>query len=130
MDERVRYWIDLSEYDIETAKVMLNGRRYLYVGFMCHQTIEKALKGVISGTCAEGEIPPKIHHLLKLADRAGLFNKMSAEQQEIIKDLNPLNIEARYPVYKEHIAEGLSDKICNKLIIETEELLCWIKQQL
>jgi len=40
--------MDLAEYDIETAKAMLQTSRYLYVGFMCHQTIEKALKAVIS----------------------------------------------------------------------------------
>jgi HEPN domain-containing protein len=62
---RTRYWLELADYDIETAKVMLSGRRYLYVGFMCHQTIEKALKAGIARDCAVGEIPPKIHHLLK-----------------------------------------------------------------
>jgi len=43
--ERKKYWLELAEYDMETAKVMLLGERYLYVGFMCHQVIEKALKG-------------------------------------------------------------------------------------
>ena len=59
MNESVQYWLDLTEYDIETAKVMLNGGRYLYVGFMCHQVIEKALKAVIARDCVDDEIPPK-----------------------------------------------------------------------
>jgi HEPN domain-containing protein len=109
---------------------MLKTGRYLYVGFMCHQVIEKALKAVIARDCAEGEIPPKIHHLLKLADRAGLYVKMSPEQQNTIKELNPMNIEARYPEYKEKVAAGLSKDICAKMLAETEELLCWIKKQL
>jgi HEPN domain-containing protein len=129
-NERVKYWIDLADYDIATAKAMLQSSRYLYVGFMCHQTIEKALKGVIAGDCAEGEIPPKIHHLLKLADGAGLFYKMSDDQQSFLKALNPLNVEARYPEYKEKIAESLSNEMCNALITGTEEILCWIKNQL
>lgn len=45
MNEKIRYWIDLAEYDLETARVMLTGKRFLYVGFMCHQAIEKILKG-------------------------------------------------------------------------------------
>ena len=69
MNDNVEYWLDLAEYDIGTAKVMLNGGRYLYVGFMCHQTIEKALKAVIARDCVEDEIPPKIHHLQKLAEK-------------------------------------------------------------
>ena len=41
---RVRYWIDLAKYDLETAKAMNLTKRYLYVGFMCHQVMEKVLK--------------------------------------------------------------------------------------
>jgi len=130
MNESVKYWLDIADYDIETAKVMLKGGRYLYVGFMCHQTIEKALKAVIARDCANGEIPPKIHHLLKLADRAGLYYKMSPEQQGFIKELNPMNIEARYPEYKEQIGADLSNDICVEILVETEEMLCWIKEQL
>ncbi len=43
---KAAYWLDAAEYDLQTAKAMLETKRYLYVGFMCHQTIEKALKGV------------------------------------------------------------------------------------
>jgi tRNA A22 N-methylase len=30
MNEKIRYWIDLAEYDLETARVMLTGKRFLY----------------------------------------------------------------------------------------------------
>ena len=127
MDERAEYWFSLAEYDIETAKAMLKTGRHLYVGFMCHQTIEKALKAVIAHNCDEGELPPRTHHLLKLSERANLFAAMSKEQQAFIKRLNPMNIEARYPEYKEAIAEGLNAIICRELLAGTEDLLCWIK---
>ena len=42
--DKVQYWIDIAEYDMETASAMLQTGRYLYVGFMCHQTMEKILK--------------------------------------------------------------------------------------
>jgi hypothetical protein len=29
MDERAMYWFDLADYDVETAKAMLQTRRYL-----------------------------------------------------------------------------------------------------
>ncbi len=41
INEKIKYWIDIAEYDLETAKAMLSTKRYLYVGFMCHQVIEK-----------------------------------------------------------------------------------------
>ena len=46
MNEKTKYWLEMAEYDFETARIMLQGRRFLYVGFMCHQTIEKILKAV------------------------------------------------------------------------------------
>ena len=39
--DRVEYWIETSEYDLETAKIMLKGKRFLYVGFMCNLALEK-----------------------------------------------------------------------------------------
>ena len=129
-NEKVGYWMKLADYDIGSAKIMLNGRKYLYVGFMCHQTIEKALKAIIARDCAEGEIPPKIHNLSKLAIRADVIDLMSEEQQDFIEELNPLNIESRYPEYKDDIAAGLNEENCGELIEATEGLLCWIKQQL
>jgi hypothetical protein len=35
-EEKIAYWADLSDYDLETAKAMLQTKRYLYVAFMCH----------------------------------------------------------------------------------------------
>jgi HEPN domain-containing protein len=129
MDDRVEYWFDLARYDLETAKAMLQTKRYLYVGFMCHQVIEKAIKAIIARDCEEGEIPPKVHDLSKLAIRAKLIDAMSKEQQDFIEKLNPLNIEARYPEYKQHIAKTLTPERCGGIIAETEGLLCWIKEQ-
>ncbi len=67
MDEKVKYWIELSDYDLETALAMLNSRRYLYVGFMCHQTIEKIFKAYLSSL--KSEMVPHSHSLSYLAKK-------------------------------------------------------------
>lgn len=99
MDNKVDYWLEMSDYDFETAKAMLATQRYLYVGFMCHQVIEKALKAYWSNVLEEP--PLKIHTLSRLAERSGLDKFMSESQLDFIDELEPLNIEARYPSYKE-----------------------------
>lgn len=38
------YWKEMADYDLETAEAMFTTGRWLYVGFMCHQVIEKTLK--------------------------------------------------------------------------------------
>ena len=42
--DRISYWKDLATYDIDTAEAMFVTRRWLYVGFMCHQVLEKIIK--------------------------------------------------------------------------------------
>jgi HEPN domain-containing protein len=41
IEEKIQYWVGISDYDMETAVTMLRSKRYLYVGFMCHQVVEK-----------------------------------------------------------------------------------------
>lgn len=67
MDKNVEYWVEMSDYDLETANAMLTTSRYLYVGFMCHQTIEKILKAFWSKN--QKETPLKIHSLSRLAEK-------------------------------------------------------------
>ncbi|GAI74786.1 unnamed protein product, partial [marine sediment metagenome] len=39
-------FIKSAEYDLNTAKFMLKSRRYIYVIFMCHLSLEKMLKAI------------------------------------------------------------------------------------
>jgi HEPN domain-containing protein len=128
MNDNTAYWIELAEYDIDTAKAMLETKRYLYVGFMCHQVIEKMLKAYWSDNLSEP--PVKIHTLSRLAERCGLYQQLTEDQLLLIDALEPLNIEARYPSYKERLLKSLSNEACNSLINRTDDLRLWIKQKL
>ena len=108
MNDKVTYWIEMSDYDFDTARAMLETKRYLYVAFMCHQTIEKILKAYWSKVLEEP--PLKIHSLSRLAEKSGLGNDMSEEQTDFIDKLEPLNIEARYPSYKERLMKNLTPR--------------------
>lgn len=127
MNNKTQYWLDLADYDIETARAMLETKRLLYVGFMCHQTAEKALKAVIANN---NDMPPKIHGLMKLAQLGGIYDAMSEEQKDLLDTLDPLNIAARYPEQKAKLAAMLTLEACKNILTETEALLCWIKQRL
>lgn len=129
MDQNAAHWLDMAEYDLETARAMLVTKRYLYVAFMCHQTIEKALKAVIAQTDGNAE-PPKVHNLVRLAELSNLSELLSPPRKKFISILSPMNIEARYTAYKDEIAAGLSEQKCTELIKETEDLFSWIKQRL
>jgi HEPN domain-containing protein len=70
VNEKVSYWLETADYDLATAQAMLETRRLLYVGFMCHQVIEKALKAVIANAGAE---PPRSHRLRRLAELGDMY---------------------------------------------------------
>ena len=128
MSDKVEYWLDLCDDDLITARALLEKERLLHMGFFCHMIVEKSLKAVVADRT--GEIPPKIHDLQKLAARGGIFDDLSDEQFALIDKLKPLQIETRYPEYKERIADTLTVELCKQILAGTEDFLCWIKQQL
>jgi HEPN domain-containing protein len=127
--DKVNYWVEIAVDDLCFAKECLKINRFLYVGFMCHQTIEKILKAM-HVVKFPSDTPPYTHNLLKLAQATGLYELMSLDQKKIIANLEPLNIEARYPSKKKEISTALSKERCELLIKQTEGLNQWIKAQL
>jgi HEPN domain-containing protein len=128
MESKINYWIDLSDYDLDTAEAMLHSKRYLYVGFMCHQSVEKAFKAYYSKL--KPETAPFTHSLSYLAKQGNFYEEFSEEQKSFIDQLEPLNIEARYPSHKERLLKSLTDRKCFEIIQQTKEIQEWIKMRL
>jgi HEPN domain-containing protein len=127
-EEKVKYWTEISDYDLETSVAMLETKRYLYVGFMCHQVIEKIFKAVYSER--KDEMPPYTHDLEYLALKSGFYEMLSEEQQDFIGELNPLNIESRYPEYKKMLSKILTPSECSRLLEQTKKLQQWTKEMI
>jgi len=128
MFDKVEYWLELCDDDLRAAKNLLASKDYLWMGFICHLIAEKALKAVVANTTEEA--PPKIHDLPRLANIAGISGELPEGHKNLLNNLMPLHIEARYPEHKEKVAATLTDDYCAKILKETEEFLCWIKQKL
>lgn len=126
--DKVSYWVELAEYDLETAKVMLKNKRLLYVGFMCHQTIEKITKGYFEKY--KNSSAPYTHNISKISKEAGLYDSFNDEQLDLIDLLDPMNVGTRYPQDKAKLEKSLTEEKCKKILEETEVLLEWIKNKL
>lgn len=72
---------------------MFKTRRYIYTIFMCHLSIEKALKGLYRKILKKE--PPKIHDLVNLLTRNRL--EVPSKLKEFIGHINQLSIVTRYP---------------------------------
>lgn len=126
--DRVKYWMEIADYDLGTAETLYEGGRWLYVAFMCHQAIEKTLKAYWCAT--QPNDPPFTHNLTTLSERTELDKEMSDDQLDIIATLMPMNIQDRYPEYKDQLAKMLTKENCRNIIDETKKLQEWIKNKL
>lgn len=128
MEDRIKYWIEISDYDLETAEAMLTSKRYLYVGYMCHQSIEKIFKAYY--VKRKEETAPFSHSLSYLAKKGGFYQDFSEIQKSFIDLIEPLNIEARYPSYKERLLKSLNESKCKEIVNNTKAIQKWIKAKL
>jgi HEPN domain-containing protein len=126
--KQVEYWLDMAEYDIVSAKAMLETKRFLYVGFLCHQVAEKCLKAFFCHS--QKKEPPYTHNLLVLAEQSKFDTCGQDEFLALFNELMPLNIQARYPEDKELLLKTLTKKRCEELYRRTKELSKWIKKLL
>ena len=125
MSGRIEEWLKQAEYDMDTAHVMHAGGRYFYAIFMCHLSIEKALKGLYHKVVAE--VPPKTHNLLYLLDKIG--KKPEPELARFIVKLNTASVATRYPDDLEKIQAAYTKDITQDMITKSRDLLKWIKTQ-
>jgi len=59
--EKCGYWLMLSDYDLGTIDVLIQGERWVYVAFLCQQAVERQLKAMfVYYMDAE---PPKTHNV-------------------------------------------------------------------
>ena len=126
MDEKTREWITQAEFDIETAEYMFQGGRYFYAAFICHLSLEKAMKGIYCEKLQD--VPPKVHNLVYLISKTGI-NPPETMGKCIVK-LNEANIATRYPESLENLQKAYTKNITQDIIFNTKEALAWIKQQL
>jgi HEPN domain-containing protein len=127
-EEKIKYWVNLAEEDLAVGETLAKNRHNLYAGFLCHQAVEKILKGYF--TKVKNETPPFIHKLPDIAQRAGLYDMLNDSQKSLLKTLNPLNLEARYPEYKNKAAQYLTDENTKNIFEQTKEFLQWIKEKI
>jgi HEPN domain-containing protein len=116
-------WQKQADYDLETANFMFNGGRYFYAVFMCHLSIEKALKGLYHKKL--DEIPPKTHNLVYLMNKVGF--KPTEEIGRFLVKLNQASIVTRYPEDLAVLQREYTQTIVKEILSKTRGTLEWIK---
>jgi len=125
-EEKVAYWLDIAQYDLETAKSIQQSGRYVYTVFMCQQAVEKLLKALYLKKYEKEA--PRSHSLVYLE---GLLNlKLDEPQRELLAELTSYYIEGRYPTYKQKTSQLVNEAKANELLKKTLETFIWLSSQI
>jgi HEPN domain-containing protein len=119
-------WFRQAEYDLDTAEAMFKAKRYIYTVFMCHLSIEKALKGLYAKKFQKDS--PKTHDLSYLTKKIEL--KLPELFLDFLEDLNELSVPTRYPDELENLLKQYKKEVTEKILNRTKELLLWLKEKL
>jgi len=124
MRKDTKNFIKSSEYDLETAQFMFDTRRYVYVIFMCHLSLEKLLKAFVSE--ANQTTPPKSHNLIYLIKIGNI--QLPKDYLEFIAKINNASIITRYPEDFLKTLEAYPEDIAFEYLSITKEIHKWLKQ--
>lgn len=108
------------------AQTMFDGKRYIYAVFMCHLSIEKALKGHYFKNF--GAQAPKTHNLLYLTEKNGI--EFPEHIDDFIIKLNRESIVTRYPEDIGRMSKNYNKKKTNEIIANSKEALEWLREKL
>ena len=118
-------WYFQSDYDLDTANDMFNSGRNVYCIFMCHLSLEKALKGLMLKKTSE--FPSKSHSLIYFVDKIEL--DISESYFEFLFTLNKISVPTRYPDNLRKLFVEYTNERTKSILDKTKEIQIWIKQQ-
>lgn len=91
--KQINHWRDGATEDWEVAQELIERNKIRHGLFIAHLALEKMLKAHV---CVKtGELAPRIHNLVRLAEIGGL--SLLDSQIDLLADVNEFNIEGRYP---------------------------------
>ena len=128
MEQQLNYqeWFLQSDYDLETAEHMLQSGRNVYCIFMCHLSLEKALKGLYIKRL--NQFAPRLHNLMYFLDRLAL--EPEDAQRDFMEWLNRMGITTRYPEDLKKIIKDYTRKQTDEIYQQTKTTQQWIKSLL
>ena len=125
MDKRAGEWLKQADYDIDTAEFMLAGAKYFYTVFMCHLSVEKAMKALYQERLKE--TPPKTHNLVYLLKKIGI--RPAEPIGKFIVKLNEASVVTRYPEDIDKLQKQYTPGVVKDILAKSKEILRWIKEQ-
>ena len=125
-EEKFLYWLELANYDLESAGAMFTTGRWFYVVFMCQQAIEKLCKGLY--TLHIDDNVPKIHNIKQifLCFEDKLLISVDEDKYNLFDSLSALYLTNRYPDFDLKNKQQISSTEAESLLTKTKEVFTWL----
>ncbi len=124
-NEAINYWRTSAKETVEAAKDNYQIHHIDWSFFLWHLAIEKLIKGLI---VKQGNVPPPVHDLVKLADNSKI--NLTREQEEQLGEISSYNIKARYDDYKRKFYKKVIDKKYHEIWFKIcENLFLWLDKK-
>lgn len=118
----MNYWIETSDKDFNTMLHLFESDDYNWCLFLGHLVIEKLLKALYVKN--KNNNVPKIHDLLRLAEKAGII--LTDEQQDQLDIITTFNLNVRYPDYKQSFYKKCTYDFTKNNVEKIKELRIWL----
>ena len=124
--EKFDYWLDIAQYDLQTAEAMLTSGRWLYVAFMCQQAVEKLVKGLYLLYLDDNV--PRVHNIQAIVKRFRdkLPVEIPPDTIDLFGTLSTCYMNNRYPDFKKALASQINEAKAKKLYSQTKEVFAWL----
>ena len=125
-EEKYAYWLQLAQYDLDTAKTMFAGGRWFYVAFMCQQALEKLCKGLYNFYIDDNV--PKIHNISFILAKieTSLSLAVKPEIYDLIDTLSSHYLNNRYPDFTVPLNIQIDENKATDLLEKTREAFTWL----
>jgi HEPN domain-containing protein len=125
-EEKYGYWLQLAQYDLDTAEAMYAGGRWFYVAFMCQQAIEKISKGLYNFYIDDNI--PRVHNIRFILTKieTSLSVTIKPEIYDLIDTLSAHYLNNRYPDFSGSPTMNIDKDKATHIMEKTREAFTWL----
>ncbi|MDR1256621.1 MAG: HEPN domain-containing protein [Spirochaetaceae bacterium] len=126
MEEKYAYWLELAQYDLDSAEAMYSSGRWFYVVFMCQQAVEKLCKGLYHFYIDDDV--PKTHSIGFILSKieAELAVTVPVETYSLADSLSGYYLNTRYPDFAKQKGLRVNEETANNFLQKTKEAYAWL----
>jgi HEPN domain-containing protein len=124
--EKYAYWLQLAQYDLDSADTMYRGGRWFYVAFMCQQALEKLCKGLYNFYINDNV--PKVHNIRFILSQieTKISTPVTDEIYNLVDTLSAYYLNSRYPDFAGQSGLQINNDTAAYLLQKTREAFTWL----